>query len=338
MLECNTYIRYGFADGCLEHVPDPESEQNLKKTTPSAIFDLPAEHKRKRASTDNAADFKNKANKGHNLVLTTKVKWPRISKTVPPNVSFTTAGCTWSAEDWSCAYDVAIMTMLMTYRSFSTEQKAIWAEETRLNHVLSVSFDHLLSSPHQLLSHSAYNEIRDHLRDHLSLRDPQKFPRRGRLGAPAALIFEYLTKEINPTLSVVYTCRSLPSCEPPVNIPTESNPFLLLSHAHWQRWNSRSATNLVPEHASVQTWLNLALEWRAYRLGPATWTCSGCNLVRSSCIFIDLLPSFLAIEVSPDTPQPSVTPCNELILPGQHQMHTYSLTGVIYLGDFHFTV
>src|ERR1700728_1658841 len=123
-------------------------------------------------------------------------------------VILTPAGCTWSAEDWSCAYDVAIMTMLSTYRSFSSDQKSIWSQETPLNRALAISFDHLLSSQHQLLSHSAYNEI----------RDPLKFPRHGQLGAPAALIFEYLTKEINPTLSVLYTCPSLPPCEPPVLI------------------------------------------------------------------------------------------------------------------------
>ena len=203
--------------------------------------------------------------------------------------------------------------------------------------MLSVSFDRLLSLQCQLLSHSAYNKICDHLRDHLSIHDPQKFPQHGQhFGTPAALICEYLTKEINPTLSVVYTCPSLPPCEPPVLIPTESNLFLFLSYTNWQSWNSICATNIVPECASVQSWLNLALEWRASCMGPVTWTCSKCNSVHSSHIFVDLLPSLLVIKVSPDM-QPSIIPCKQLVLPGQDHIETYSLTGVIYLSDCHFT-
>jgi hypothetical protein len=279
------------------------------------------------------------------------------------------------------------MTMLSTYHSFSMVQKSMWVRETPLNRALSISFDHLLSSQCQLQSHSAYNEIHDHLRDHLSIHDSQKFPQHGQLGAPAALIFEYLTKEINPMLSVVYTCPSVTPCEPPMHIPTESNLFLVFSHTNWQRWSSRSAMNVIPQHASVQTWLNLALEWRGYRLGPSTWTWSECNLLHASCMFVDslpsllaivwymipmdgwvgwsslatrlvlinlipgwhkhpqeggrrrgrqCLPSLLAIKISPDT-QLSIMLCKQLVLPGQNQIETYSLTGVICLSNFHFT-
>ena len=171
VLEHNTYIRYGFADGPLEHVPDPESEQNLKKAAPTATFNHPTGHKRKRASVDDAAEVNGD---NHILVLSPKAKRPRTSRTphLTGTVILTPAGCTWSARDWSCAYDVAVMTMLSTYRSFSSVQKSIWSRETPLNHVLSVSFDHLLSSQCQLLFHSAYNKICDHLRDHLSICDP----------------------------------------------------------------------------------------------------------------------------------------------------------------------
>ena len=151
--------------------------------------------------------------------------------------------------------------------------------------------------------------------------------------------FHYLTSEIDPILSVITTCSSLSPCEPLLHIPTEHHLSLLLSDTRWRRWQERYGTDLNDTPATLQTWINLALKWRTLPDGSTEMTscCSEpCNSVRRSSICVRSPPSLLIIEVTPGT-KASVLPCTRLTIPCNERVESYMLTGIIYLGHYHFT-
>jgi len=251
-LEHNMYIHHGFCKGmpCIMH--DPRSERHIKNSSFVTSFDVPdSTRKRKRTTAQQPEKVSTH-------------KCPCISNTTR-NLGPASGGCTWSETDWSCAYDSVLMTIFYAYLSMNNNSRQRWSQQTNLNQALDQLFRWLTSSCETLMSCHKFNTIRNHLRDFLSNQDSLHFPRHSLFGAPADLIFNYLKQPEDNTLSVIYTCRSLPVCGPPVVILMEQSLPTVWSSSCWTEWRRRSAQQDLPDNltaTSMQTWLDMALTAR----------------------------------------------------------------------------
>jgi hypothetical protein len=250
------------------------------------------------------------------------------------------AGCTWSEEDWSCAYNSALMTIFYTFMFWSTQNRETWKNWTPLSNALSHEFDALLLSPTRIASRIEYNRIRDNLRDYLSAKDPVQFKRHGAVGAPVDLIFDfYLTLPANNSLSMVYSCAAPLACGPKVLNPVLTNLPLIFNNVRWREWCAGTTGNADAERAFTQTWIDLALASieRHLRSTSTDISCeSPCESVRRHTVCLSSPPPLLVVEVTPET-LPLVFPSMMLDVPGPHDTKRHLLRAIIYLGHFHFT-
>jgi hypothetical protein len=329
-IEHNTYIRYGFSQGILQTVPDPEGETEDRKTIPVASFDIPPPRPKRNRDCDNQGKVED--NKP-------SPKRQRISNAIANRKQALSGGCTWSEADWSCAYDSVLMIVFYAYLAFNTTAKDSWKGQTQLNVTLAQSFDYLISSQARLKSPSEFDVLRDRLRDFLTRQDPHHFPRRGPHGAPADLIFDYLTTPNDSALSVTYSCTSPQPCCPPTLIPTHHNLPKIFSSTQWREWCLGTNEDVTKVSASVQTWIDLAITSTLRRAAsiPNSAVCDApCSSERRAYFCLNNPPPILVIEVTPGT-TPTVLPSNMLKIPSIHEPTTYMLRGIIYLGQFHFT-
>jgi PIF1-like helicase len=336
-LEHNTYIEHGFADGPLVKVIDPESERSLARTTFKARFDNTEDKQRqnkskKRKSEDDGHD----ADGGFRIP---KRKHVEISTNDADTTSPPSAGCVWSEVDWSCAYDSTVMSMFYTYMTFSAQARHSWTQLTPLNRALAVSFDHLRTSAQRIITSEEFNIIREHVRDFLSSRDPQHFPRRVGTGAPVDLIFDYLTESNDGALSVMYKCPASHVCGPPSMIPIPRNLPVTFTSGQWNTWCNHSDKEQTAELASIQTWIDKALKAR-HKLAehlPMYMACDNpCKLPQPSEIVLRTPPPLLKFEITPGI-HPAVDPSITIHIPGPQRLECYTLRAIIYLGGFHFT-
>ena len=103
-MEHNMLIKYGFENGTMQDLFDPETKIHTQYKTIHPTFDIEPNSKQKKkrksndkdASTQGFPSSKKKKTKLGGKILTQK------SMPVP-------GGCVWSQIDWSCAYDSFFM-------------------------------------------------------------------------------------------------------------------------------------------------------------------------------------------------------------------------------------
>ena len=124
------------------------------------------------------------------------------------------AGCIWSATDWSCAYDCVIMSIFYAFLFFDNANKQKWTNNSHLTNLLSPSFQQLMASEENMMSSFLFNNVRDQLHDYLSHCDPIQFQRRGTVGASIKPIFGFLsTTESTQLLSTTESTQLLSTTE-----------------------------------------------------------------------------------------------------------------------------
>ena len=195
--------------------------------------------------------------------------------------------------------------------------------------------------PTRRASSIEYNRIHDNLRDYLSADDPIQFKRRGAVGVPVDLIFDfYLTLPANNSLSLVYSCTAPIACKPKILNSALTNLPLIFNNVQWREWCVGTTDNADLECAFTQTWIDLALA--SIEQDPrstSTDICCEfpCKSVCHRTICLSSPPPLLVVEVTPET-HPLVFPSIVLDVPGPHDTKQYLLRAIIYLGHFHFTV
>ena len=147
-LEHNTNIHYGFQDGPLHHVPDPESECHMTRTSLIANFKellkpsssnqlknnaLTSDLKRKQRlnTLSSTHPIQNSSNQSSSRQHTISIS-PEHTTSPPSNrrcLHHSTAispadhqprfsaGCTWCSDDWSCAYDSFFLRICLAFPS-----------------------------------------------------------------------------------------------------------------------------------------------------------------------------------------------------------------------------
>jgi hypothetical protein len=342
-LEHNTYVRYGFLQGHAVNVIDLESERQHTNTKFVANFKLPVSNngkKRKHPSSPEHMHDSKKMRLENAFPPPRHTHFKHAHKNIPESHLPPSSGCIWSAENWSCAYDSTLMTVLYAYMTLDAEIRLHWMAESPLNGILAHSFNTLLSSCKKLKSATEIDAVREKLHDYLSNHDSIHFPRHGPHGAPAELIFTYLQRSNSKAISLCYSCDSSIPCSPHIYVPLQQDLPTIFCTTFWNAWSSNALFHIPNQtSASVQSWIDLALASRARHLQstPSDMPCDGpCLSVCRSRMFLTGPPSMLVMEVIPDT-CPKVIPSAKIFLPVRDGVLTYSIRGVIYLGQFHFT-
>lgn len=96
-------------------------------------------------------------------------------------------GPTWNAQDWSCAYDSALM---IIFAACVTKSQT-WRDRLNLFEGLERSLSLVMEVPPARATQE-FNRQRELIRDKLSQQDPVAFPRRGPVTADGREVFEVL--------------------------------------------------------------------------------------------------------------------------------------------------
>ena len=234
-----------------------------------------------------------------------------------------TAGCIWTREDWSCSYDAIFMTFWSLYEQSSESWRRDWIEcAPDWNTPLGHNFDHLIilaGTPVSAEDRTRwFCRYRDCLRDRLSNKDPDSFPRRGRLAASATQILEILFgRTAGPYLQQHLICRS---CREPSWAGREFC-FLMLS-------TTQKSKTPIWLHTAWAEFIDRSKMEAAVRCPH----CKGPNDVQ------DLgMPEVPWIWFERDQFSP-VWPSLTLEFHSPSQQLRYSLRAIIYAGGHHFTV
>ena len=361
-LEHNTYIHYGFQDGALHQVPDPESERHITRTSLIANFNeslkpsssnrvekdaLPSQPKRKRQnntefsphpkqnSSDQSSVHNDIISMSHELTPSPPSNRRRLHNSTAISTAnhelLFSAGCTWCSDNWSCAYDSIIMAFFYGYVSLSHCIKEKWRQQTSLTHALVLSFDHLKSCNDHLMSSIQFNIVRDQLRDYLSSIDPTSFPRYGRVGASAEQILTFLKDRECPTIRTVSFSSLDTPLHPPCPPISSTNNYLptIFFNSLWTKPSRTVYDRDPPRTASTQEWLDMIFEAKLQQMS---------NSSERSRIYLDDPPPFLTFETVPHT-APLHLPSFHLDIKSSYSNNfaQYHLSAIIYHGNYHFT-
>jgi hypothetical protein len=353
-IEHNTYLRYGVQEGDYQQIPDPESEANIRNPTVNVDFTISrTRRKASKKPEDHVDDFNPTENKTiDNLSMkraspplspstddlhVKKRKHRRLTSFSPVREHPPSAGCKWSSSDWSCAYDCVFMTTFYAYLCFNDTSKLSWRRQSTLSSLLSSLFQDLTTA-HSIMSCTAFDNARDKMRDFLSDLSPNHFPRYGPIGASAEEIFDHLKDHENTQLFTSYRCSSSSPCEATAMLSrSDSLPSIFFTPL-WSTWSQRTTinNNAPPEKATTQQWIDLYFQSKQN---------SDCHLVHStnctassaSCqVYIDNSSPLISFEVVPDT-RPVHVPSIDLHIQSRQRRIQYSLRGIIYCGQYHFT-
>ena len=165
IMEHNTLIKYGLQEGQIQKVPDSEAEENISQvlhpTFQISTATRPTQQKRKHKE----------------LYENTETQLTKKQKKKGRHTILYASGCEWST-DWSCAYDVFFMVFFHIHFTSNVQWKTSWEQHSMLASTLHQYFTSI--APHcQQNSSTLFNTYRDQMRDILSSREPNIFPRHG---------------------------------------------------------------------------------------------------------------------------------------------------------------
>ena len=260
----------------------------------------------------------------------------QIGKPTPPHGEHETpvpfqAGCAWVSQNWSCAYDAAVMVFFSIYWHSSFAWRDEWRQQSpEWAGSLADWFDTIIEaldpseySPEGLSA--LLSSLRDQFRKKLSNYDPQKFPCSGQVPAPVCAILELLFGSVHgPGIDECLVCVNCGETS------QTSHNFPLLALPVFRR-NFRLETDpqFIPSATLLARYIN------SLTIPSTSSLCMAC-LHETTQVRHLSMPNFPWIWFELDrnstmSPSPTVT----IELPGQHL--TYDLHAVVYLGGTHFT-
>jgi hypothetical protein len=259
------------------------------------------------------------------------VRTPRLHREACETALPFQAGCVWTREDWSCAYDAVFMAFFSIYWQSSPGWRGDWRRQSpEWTMQLADNFDLLLEALNSL-EHTPeslsmlFSHFRDQFRDQLSNSNPRRFPRRGQFPTSVCAILELLFGSADgPGIERRLSCTDCGATS------QTSHHFSLLALSSFSRDHHRETD---PRFVPSTTLLARFVESLA--TPPRSSLCGACHgLTQVELLTMENLP-WIWFETNGDnTVSPSPTMLIELS--GQHL--TYDLHSVVYLGADHFTV
>lgn len=245
----------------------------------------------------------------------------------------TQAGCVWSEEDWSCAYDAVFMSLLSIYEGSSPGWRNEWREQSpRWSNLLGAAFDSLLATSHaqpsQAVLSQEFTSFREIFRDELSRINPLCFRRHGAVPASVCQILNHIfggSVEREPCLNQLVACDQ---CGISVY---DRCSFTLLGSTELLSGYLREGDigPPLPLQIAVTRYI------QRFSQEPGRSHCRTCSgpLNVESLSFPDM--PWLWIELC--DPVSPITPSLRLVFGLPDQRQVYTLQAVIYLGGNHFT-
>jgi len=344
-LEHNTLVRHGFINGTVLSTPDPESESNQKLITMKSQLIEPTAHKRKFVDNPNANIFSPshsspEAKRRKKALSNAQLMKPASNGVLHPQAAtssisastfLTSAGCRWSAVNWSCAYDSVFMSLYGIYTTAGFQLRQIFRSASPLANILDESFRSLLESP--LHTTTMFNNHRDNLRNELSSRYPDQFQRFGQHGTAASAILDVLFPSSGRQLMFIPHCPN--GCTVSTHLVDDAGLPTLVVPSELVH-NSFSTT--MPNN--LNQYLSNFFHRTSHDLTLLNMCCAECNMsfLSFSSSFINTPPVlFLEVPMQPESTLSGVLPSWFIEVPSSSQNSSYQLSAIIYLGDFHFT-
>lgn len=240
------------------------------------------------------------------------------------------AGCVWTRQNWSCAYDVVFMVFFSIYQQSPPSWRRDWRWQSPDWTVqLADHFDLLieaLNSPERsprALS-TLFSSLRDQLRDKLSKFEPERFPRTGPIPASACRILEILFGSIHgPGIDQRLSCNNCGTTS------QTSHHFPLLALPVFRRDYRRKSD---PRFVSSETLVTRFIESLA--TPPSSPPCGSCHgTTQARTLSMANFP-WIWFEVKGDN---TMSPSPAVLIKLSDQRLAYDLHSIIYLGGDHFT-
>lgn len=251
-----------------------------------------------------------------------------LASPIDNNRPLSEAGCSWTANDYSCAYDAVFMALFSIYRRSSLPWQKSWQAESAVNKFLVEQFNWIFEGfaldldSFALSAH--FSECRDKFCDWMFAVDSQKFPRHGRHLVGVSNILEYFSDQHNHSadLECIQLCSN-PACPP--TIVTRSFSFMC----------SPSVIRKFGDPYSAISVQSVVTQQLAFLLGrPLTSKCSRCSgdHIQSSWSVTTL--TWIWFEIPEGT---RISPSLTLAFDKLGEPRTFTLMAVVYLGGAHFT-
>jgi hypothetical protein len=250
------------------------------------------------------------------------------------------AGCSWTAENWSCAYDSVFMSLYGVYATSSPQIRRDFISISALANSLVQSFE-VLSLP---LSHttSVFNHQRDNLRDSLSAVDPEMFRRVGQIGASVSaiidIVFPSSTRQLIILPSCPRRCSFIQSFSESLSDNLNTFPSVMVPPEMRIGGGTQNSVHL---DAYISDFITKASQNREHLMNfPNQTTCRECSSTFSGASAVFLKPPpllFFEVPAEAGLSVCSVLPSPYIKVPSLHCQVSYRLAAVIYLGGYHFT-
>ncbi|KAG1782951.1 hypothetical protein EV702DRAFT_1191398 [Suillus placidus] len=252
-----------------------------------------------------------------------------------------TAGCRWSAMDWSCAYDLVFMLMFYVFQTGSKQWKLKWEATRPLAYSLGEMYRKLGSSTPQMSSGHVFDEMHDAFRDLLFAINPINFPRYGEVGASVSKIMLELTPELEFCSLIGSVCvNECPGHTRLTNAARTRHTLpTICSRSAWvQIVRDSGIGNAEASSVSTQMWVNFFLQGELNKCRPlfASSMCPACNGDVDARVFYEEPPTVLVFDIDSGS-QVKVLPSAIVTLPcmdGNVELH---LRAIVYLADYHFS-
>ncbi|KAG6815096.1 hypothetical protein H0H93_010990, partial [Arthromyces matolae] len=271
VMEHNTLVRFGFKQGSLHEVPDPEGEKsylaskhyNLRILQPdSAECNLSPSLKRMAENEEPARSKKQKLKSK----ASGKRKQPSDIENLPPSKRcrdnaisdegqnlwpLIPYGCKWDNTNWSCAYDAMFMSFYCMFRQWGSEQRKDWMKTNIHTCALGKLFAGNPSTT------SDFIVQRNRFRRYLHEVNSPAFPLTGPISISTTRIADYLlqTESVTTEVSYILTC---PSC------PFSTTANLALHHVGdtatsslWMRYSKAVGDPAMP---TTQAWMDIFMQ------------------------------------------------------------------------------
>lgn len=232
-------------------------------------------------------------------------------------------GFRWDSIDYSCAYDSLFMILynLLDQDGIQLGESSNTAESLPYN-VLMQGFLELANSGMELYTPE---QIRDRVRDSLQSRHDPLLPRRGAVPSNIDRLLHHLFAMDPPAIRLTQNCTQ---CL--LQYPGDTSDFV--SHVL-----SANAMLFPPEHHPSPLPTSYILHSLLSRPNPTTCSFCRCAAVAAKVEFL-LAPKFLAIELNEEDVLMSKLSIDAVVdLSSFGLSSCWSLAGIVYLGDGHFT-
>ena len=213
-------------------------------------------------------------------------------------------GLKWDSENYSCAYDSVLTIFLSIWKQNPSKWKKNFKDMNRVMNVLAGGFHRV--NENQGTLESARNKVR-HL---LHQRSPRTFPY-GQVGTPISELIEYLLRSDNIIASAWMRC---------VECDAESN------------LNDDLQTCVIQCPRAHNCTISACLQKRLQSRDPER-RCTDCNGEMDRIMCFNVVPKMLVFSVQDE----SVIVSKKISFRDGDTRAVFSLKGVIYFGDFHFT-